>query len=598
MSVLSDGYSVLLDQWQLIAISLMLLLFGLILIWSVLKMIFGVSVTSDEYLSLGLAGWIVPVVVLSTLWFLLGFQALFLDVLIAAITFALLVLLIFPRAKKEAILESQSVPLALLLLLGVFIFLRLVFVSQAILPLYFDSAQHYMYIRNLMGIAETANAGASLRLLITNYYHVGFHLVTLFIMSMGQAEIKDIMLILGQIILAATPFSVFFLIKHETKSNSAGIFAVLLAGFGWYMPAHVLDWGKYPALTSLMLIQFVLGLVYLFLRYRDTLSRRKYWGLIAILATGLLVSGFAHSRSLVIFGIVFVACAIAAGWTRLPRVPQLLVLVIVIGGILWEIIYIQSHDVLYLLFDPYGLQSWPVTLSVLFLFGFALKAYPKLTFSAVLALFLMVASLFVPVRIPGFVELTLLDRPFVEMILYLPLSLIGGLGLGGLEGYLLQSKNLSVLTKYAGVLFSGLVVISAILLQYQLYPSDCCIIVGSDDLVAIDWMDKNLPPDGRVAISAVELMVLASDSFQGYVGGDAGIWITPLTDRPTIPFLDRSDFSQRTTIQSLCGLEANYLYIGEIGQTFNDSQIRTQTDWYKILLSMPKAKVYQITGCE
>lgn len=156
----------------------------------------------------------------------------------------------------------------------------------------------------------------------------------------------------------------------------------------------------------------------------------------------------------------------------------------------------------------------------------------------------------------------------------------------------------STLNKYAGVLFSGLVVISAITFKYQLYPSDCCKIVGPDDLVAIDWLDKNLPSDGRVAISAVELMVLASNSFQGYVGGDAGIWITPLTDQPTVPFPDRSDFSQGTTLQSLCEFEANYLYIGETGQTFNVTQIAAQPDWYKILLSMPKAKVYQIIGCE
>ena len=154
-----------------------------------------------------------------------------------------------------------------------------------------------------------------------------------------------------------------------------------------------------------------------------------------------------------------------------------------------------------------------------------------------------------------------------------------------------------MLSKYVGVLFSGVVIINAIMVQYQLYPSDCCIIVGSDDLVAIDWMNENLPADALVAISAVELIVLASDSFQGHVGGDAGIWITPLINQPTIPFLNFSDFSQNTTLQTLCEQKANYLYIGEVGQTFNDLQIGTQPEWYKALLSMPKAKVYQIIGC-
>jgi len=95
----------------------------------------------------------------------------------------------------------------------------------------------------------------------------------------------------------------------------------------------------------------------------------------------------------------------------------------------------------------------------------------------------------------------------------------------------------------------------------------------------------------------VELRVLASDSFQGYVGGDAGIWITPLTDRHTIPILSHSDFGQQNILNSLCEMKASHLYVGETGQTFDDSQINIHPEWYKILLSMPKAKVYQIVGC-
>ncbi|HKY52872.1 MAG TPA: hypothetical protein VJM08_01145 [Anaerolineales bacterium] len=479
--------------------------------------------------------------------------------------------------------------------------LRLVFVSQAILPLYFDSAQHYMIIKSLMGNLETTSGAASFDLLIKNYYHQGFHLLALFIISITRADITDTMLLLGQIILAAIPLPVFFLIRHETKSNSAGLFAAFLAAFGWYMPAHVLDWGKYPALTSLMLIQFVLGMAYLFVRYRDTLSSRGYWGLIAILTMGFLTSVFAHSRSLVIFGIVLIACASATGWRRLPRVLQWVAFCLVIAGIVWEIISIQAHEVLYLLFDPYGLKSWPVTLSVLFLLVFAQRAYPQLTFSAVVAIFLLVSSLFVPVVVPRFGELTLLDRPFVEMILYLPLSIMGGLGLAGLEDYLLHSQlkwkiSPILISKYVSLLFIGIIVIHA-MFRYDLYPSNCCKIVGSDDILAIDWMDKNLPLEARILISAVELRVLASDSFQGYVGGDAGIWITPLTDRPTIPLLNTSDFSQQVTLTALCDMKVNYLYIGELGQTFDNSQIIVHPEWYKSLLSMPKTKVYEVVGC-
>src|SRR5262245_32777818 len=57
MNILSDGLTVLLDHWRLISVLLLILLFGLVLISSALKNIFGERLTADEYFSLGLAGW-------------------------------------------------------------------------------------------------------------------------------------------------------------------------------------------------------------------------------------------------------------------------------------------------------------------------------------------------------------------------------------------------------------------------------------------------------------------------------------------------------------------------------------------------------------
>jgi hypothetical protein len=121
-------------------------------------------------------------------------------------------------------------------------------------------------------------------------------------------------LILGQMIVAVIPLSIFPIIKQETQSNTAGLFAVLLAAFGWYMPAYAVNWGKYPALTSLPLITFVISLAYLSLLYKDVLSRRKRLWLIAILLSGILITGMVHSRSLVILGITAFAWMTVTGW--------------------------------------------------------------------------------------------------------------------------------------------------------------------------------------------------------------------------------------------------------------------------------------------
>lgn len=116
-------------------------------------------------------------------------------------------------------------------------------------------------------------------------------------------------------------------------------------------------------------------------------------------------------------------------------------------------------------------------------------------------------------------------------------------------------------------------------------------------MVAIDWVDKNLPSDARILISSTELRVLDTNSPQGAAGGDAGAWITPLTGRRTIRLPYHSDFSQQAVFDRLCQAGVGYVYVGEIGAVFNNGLLSSQPDRYKILLSMPKTKIYQVRGC-
>jgi hypothetical protein len=552
--------------------------------------------TSGEYYSLSLAGWMPPIFMASVLWLSWRFfQRLEVSALIVLLLIALPAVLLVLRTRKGLLQDSKTIPFILVVLFGLFIFLRLAFVSKAAIPLYFDSAQHYLIIKNLLG--QPASTWPP-----TAYYHIGFHIVAAFIASALHADIISIMLVLGQIILAVIPLSVFFLIRHETQSNRAGIFAVLLVAFGWYMPAHAVDWGKYPALTSLALTTFAVSLAYLSIQHRKTLSSGKYLSLNGVLLLGIATSGLTHSRSLVIFGIVILAWIIATVWQKLPKLPQMIFFSSVMLGISAEIIFIRAKDVLGPLFDPYINKGLLITGIVLVLSIFAQWVYPKLAFSIILAIFLLLGSLFIPVQgIPGYIDLTLLDRPFVEMILFLPFAFLGGLGLAGLEQILQSAQarmgNIAfMLSKYIGVFFVAVLFINA-LFKYEVYPSGCCSIVGRDDLVALDWMDKNLPSEARILISSTELRVLATDSFQGAASGDAGAWINPLTDRVTLPLPYFSDFSQQITLDTLCNMQVNFIYVGETGLTFDDTKITPHPDWYKALLSMPKVKVYQVIGC-
>ena len=607
MRVLSDSLSVLSENWALVLVILLIILSGQIVMHIAIKRIFGKELTTEEYFSLDIGGWLIPALLFSLLWFLWGTIAtrppgvLIAFMLIFAFTGGVI---LFFRSEKEAFQTSKIILFFLFAMLGLSLFLRLAFVSEAILPLYSDSAQHYRIIKDLLGNPESSNVTASFKWPTPAYYHLGFHLLAAFITSLTNTEIAKTMLVLGQMMVAVIPLSIFFIIKRASDSNSAGIFAVLLATVGWYMPAYAANWGKYPALSSLMLIQFVLSLAYLTVQNGRSLPRRKTLALYAILASGILISGLVHSRSLIVIGIAALAWVIAGWWYKLPSLPRVIVFSLVLVGLVLEIMFVQAQDVLHLLLDPYGVKGLLVTWLILFLSIFAQNTYPQLTFATILAMVLLICAIFIPMLpfIPGYFNLTLLDRPFVEMTLYQPLSLLGGLGLAGLQRYLQHRQESSgnfriSWRRIASVLCISLLLINA-LSQYELYPSDCCAIAGADDVLAIDWIDKNLPSDARILVSAVDLVVLASGTAQGHLSGDAGAWITPLTDRVTVPRPYGSDFNQREVLDDLCKLDIHYIYVGEMGQAFDASRLIAHPEWYKPLLSMPKAGVYQIMGCD
>ena len=72
MNVFSDIFSVLKDHWQLFSGILLMIILGQMLVWSVLKIIFGDQLVSEDYFSLSSAGWILPLSLASLLWLAWG----------------------------------------------------------------------------------------------------------------------------------------------------------------------------------------------------------------------------------------------------------------------------------------------------------------------------------------------------------------------------------------------------------------------------------------------------------------------------------------------------------------------------------------------
>jgi len=499
------------------------------------------------------------------------------------------ILPLFSRKKLDVKSASTSMGIALALFVLLSLILRLAYISKTFLPSYFDSAQHYSMIKGIMtnGLLPVYDISFS------NYYHMGFHFLTAFFASVFQTEIATTMLVLGQIILAVLPLPFFFIVKYVTHSNLAGMFAVVLSAFGWYMPAHAVDWGKYPALMSVGFIPFVFCLVCLLFKNDPVSPYWNKWVLYGFIGFNVFATVISHSRSLIVLCIVLLAWKMSVWWRKLHQIPKRLTFFFLLAIFILEAILIEHHDILSLLFDPYISKGIMNTSIVIFLSIFAYRSFPQLTFINVALISLLLASLFIPVPglIPGHPRLTLMDRPYIEILLFLPLALLGGLGLAGLE-----KRIKSPYQKYTLLSGIGLIMFHAIA-NYEFYPSDCCVIVGNDDVTTMAWIDDQLPVNVRIGISSTELKVIPTDVKEGYVGADAGIWITPLTDRATILLPYDSEFDQPSIFKKLCELGIGYLYVGELGQPFNVEKMVARQGWYRLLLSTSGTRVYEVIGC-
>jgi hypothetical protein len=373
-----------------------------------------------------------------------------------------------------------------------------------------------------------------------------------------QENIGQIMLLFGQIILAAIPLPIYFFVRRATGSGAAAWFSVILVAFGWFMPAHAVNWGKYPALLSLLLIQFTLGAVLI----------KNRW----LLALSLVTSTLIHSRSIILlalFGLAWITSAI-------PRNKRILILILSCAILGMAILLIEQDQVTSLVFAPYGI--W-VTLLTGLLAASVFQTFPRLTLASLLSILLMLGAMFIPVTS----TLTLLDRPIVEMTLFIPLAFLGGLGTTRLPKIIIP-------------ILVAIIVIHA-WMTYDFGPSKCCQLASRDDIVALDWMDKHLPANTRVAIASADLSLGALGGSMLGTGSDAGIWVPPLTRHEVFTLPYSTDFTLQETHDQLCKQQAMYIYVGGLERSFSPNFADANPAWYKTIFTLPKARVVQTLGC-
>lgn len=539
------------QNWKLILSLLTCVLWGTLLVFATLKKITE-QYTDIEVTALALGGWPLPALLLSLLILLL--HTFIPDNFIFIIALTIIVLSAgFAIRSIWGKVSSGFIPPIVIFLL--FVFVRVGFAASAILPPYFDSAEHYRIIQILLNLDHETKLSWP----TTAYYHLGYHFMVAALTLITHANIGQVMLLFGQIILAAIPLPMYFFIHRVTDSHWTAFFGVTLAAFGWFMPAHAINWGKYPALLSLLLIQFTLGAA--------TIKSR--W-LVALTA---IASVLIHTRAIILLVMFGVAWEFSKLWMDQPRNRRLLLFALTVTLLGMLTLLIERTHVLGPIFEPYLI--W-ITLLIGLLSATVFQSFPRLIVFSILTMLFMLAGIFIPIT-PA---LTLLDRPLVEMTLFLPLAFLGGL-------------SVARLPKFAVTIFAVSIIIHA-WTAYNFSPSDCCQLVNRDDAVALDWMDRHLPADARIAISGASLNLNAFSNPMRGAGTDAGIWVAPLTQRAIFVLPYSTDFVTQNTHDLLCQQHVTHIYVGERPQSFEPNFIEAKPEWYEVIFNLPKVRLIQV----
>ena len=257
---------------------------------------------------------------------------------------------------------------------------------------------------------------------------------------------------------------------------------------------------------------------------------------------------------------------------------------------LWETctLWILTLGAFFLFRGPltafYSISSFIGFLIAALLMLFAFQAYPRLSTGVALFVFGVWLASKITVPLEGH-TLLLLDPPFVEAILFIPLSLFIGLGFSGLSGKLSHSSlaQLLLLISLIAVIIAGL------LSSTNFYPDACCNYVKRPDLDAINWIRDHAQEKSVIWIAGFRAK-------NHMIGTDAGVWINELTGRNTNKLAFSFDWNSASAPDDICkpGYQEVYIYKGDMPFSFNASKLAMQ-NWLQVTFHENDSVIYNVS---
>jgi hypothetical protein len=455
----------------------------------------------------------------------------------------------------------------------VFLF-RLAFIKKIIFPPYDDSPDHFMVIRDLLSAADP---GRSIFYVLRNggerYYHVGFHAIAAWLVSASHIDPAVAMSLLGQLYIFISAISIFYLTFVLTENLYAGFVAGVFAALAWTMPGFAANWGKYPAFSGLALLPMWLGLLFIYLR-------KPKKRLVSIVFIILIFIGLAaiHTRLIICFAVIGVAYFVGLKLkiNSLSAIPQFLT--VFFAALLIPFLFLNQIQIFYSNYSYFAIGLTALLLP------FSCLRYPKIVFGISFSMI----GIWLAANIQVFFGLygtSWLDAPFVEILLYIPFSIISGLGFSGL---LEKTEKYQLFLKFT-VVIPIIILIFGFKSLNSFYPDHCCNYVTASDIKAISWIKANTPLDSVVWVSGFK-------PHNYMIGTDAGVWVLAMTGRNTNKLQYDFNWQSPASKGKICqsGLNDVYVYKGGLDYSFDESAIARE-NWLKISFLDGQNKIYKVS---
>jgi hypothetical protein len=361
------------------------------------------------------------------------------------------------------------------------------------------------------------------------------------------------------------------------------------------MPGYASNWAKYPALLGLAVFGLIAGVAIHMLRTRGV--RTYGWGiLLALMALAALM----HTRILFLFaGLIL---AVVAAW-RIDTIVRLrtsaasrliaggaVVLVVLPAALLLAApgSLDSAGRVLATLIEGQGAIS---TCVVLALTPFAVRSHrPEALAAAFFGAAILAFHLIPP---NAAYPLPLIDEPLAKMVLFLPMSLLGGIGLSGLHTWLLPNATRParrpILTGIA--LLLSVIYLGGALAARGYAPGECCQLARPDDVTVIEAAR-------RLDTGSLILIPTLVGEQTGPSPVDGGAWIVPLAQRRIRVGRADADLRSSEEHDRLCAEGVSHVYVGGMPFSYSRTELDLSPEVYSPSLVLPGAALYTVVGCD